>query len=82
MANVGQVITMLCPNVEWSLIGDKYEDIDWQGKSAPITKKQFTDGFAQVDAWEAEQDASKAQAKADLLNKLGITGEEAKLLLA
>jgi hypothetical protein len=82
MANVGQVLTMLCPTVEWSLIGVEFEDIDWQGNSAPITKKQFKDGFAQFDAWQAEQDAAKAQAKADLLSKLGITAEEAKLLLA
>lgn len=82
MANVGQVLTMLCPNVEWSLIGENYADIDWHGAEAPITKKQFTDGFAQVDAWLEEQAATKAADKAALLAKLGITEEEAKLLLA
>jgi len=82
MANVGQVLTMLCPTVEWSLIGEKYEDIDWHGNPAPITKKQFTDGFAQVDAWLFEQAEAKAADKAALLSKLGITAEEAKLLLA
>jgi hypothetical protein len=82
MANVGQVISMLCPGTEWSLIGEKFEDIDWQGKPSPITKKQFTDGFAQFDAWQAAQDAAQAKAKADVLSRLGITAEEAKLLLS
>lgn len=82
MANVGEVLTMLCPSVEWSLIGENYEDIDWHGKAAPITKKEFLDGFATVDAFKAEQQAAQAKAKADLLAKLGITEDEAKLLLA
>jgi hypothetical protein len=82
MANVGQVISMLCPNVEWSLIGEKYEDIDWHGIAAPITKKQFIDGFAEYDNWKTQQDAIKTQAKSDLLAKLGITAEEAALLLS
>ena len=73
---------MLCPDIEWSLIGDKFEDIDWHGKPSPITKKQFTDGFAKFDAWQAEQNSAKADAKTELLDRLGITEEEAKLLLA
>jgi hypothetical protein len=82
MANASEVILMLCPGVEYTLIGDKYEDIDWLGQEAPLTKKQFTDGFAKFDAWQAEQEAIKEQSKAALLDRLGITAEEAKLLLA
>lgn len=81
MTNVGQVLTMLCPNVEWSLIGENYEDIDWHGAEAPITKKQFTDGFAQVEAWLQEQALSKTAAKTALLAKLNITEEELAVLL-
>lgn len=36
---------------------------------------------AQIEA-EAEEAAAKAEAKAELLDRLGITAEEAKLLLA
>jgi hypothetical protein len=43
--------------------------------------KQWQLDKAQVDAQEAEAQA-KAQAKAELLERLGITADEAKLLLA
>jgi hypothetical protein len=82
MVNVGQVLAMLCPGVEYSLVGEKYEDINWFGKEAPITKKQFTEGFAKYETWIAEQAETKAADKAVLLAKLGITAEEAQLLLS
>jgi len=34
------------------------------------------------DVWKAEQDSAKAAQKAALLERLGITEDEAKLLLA
>jgi glycogen synthase len=81
MAIGGQVLTMLCPNVEFTITGDDWDSIIWNSGTAPITKKQFEDGFAQYDAWKAEKDAAKAAQKAALLERLGITQEEANLLL-
>ena len=82
MAKAGEVLTMLCPNVEFVLIGQNFDDIDWLGAKTPITKKQFEDGFAQYDAWKAEQDAAQVANKVALLDRLGITADEAKLLLS
>jgi len=82
MAKAHEVLEMLCSGKEWTLIGDNYEDIDWHGKNAPITKKQYEDGFAQFDTFKAEQEAAKVTAKAALLQRLGITAEEAALLLS
>jgi len=82
MAKPSEVLTMLCKNVEWVLRGETYEDIDWLGNKPAITKKQFTDGFNQFDTWQAQQDAEKASDKTALLNRLGITEDEAKLLLS
>ena len=82
MAKAGEVLQMLCPDVEWSLIGQEFENIEWLNGDAPITKTQFEAGFAQFDAWKAEQDAAQAAAKTALLERLGITADEAKLLLA
>jgi hypothetical protein len=81
MARGGEVLSMLCPNVEYVLRGSEYENIDWCGKEPAITKKQYEAGFAQFDAWQAEQNANKADAKSALLDRLGITEDEAKLLL-
>jgi hypothetical protein len=81
MINAGKVLNMLCPNVEWSIIGNKYEDINWYDKSPTITKEEFEAGFDQYAAWEIQQNEIQKQQRQALLAKLGITEYEAKLLL-
>jgi hypothetical protein len=80
MATASDVLTMLIPNGGWATIGNDYENIQFIS-CEPITKKQFTDGFAKFDAWQAKQDDAKATAKAALFERLGLTEDEAKLLL-
>ena len=74
MAKAGEVLEMLCPNVEWYLKGQEFNDIDWLGAEVPITKAQYEAGFAQVDALKVEQDAAKAAAKAAAQAKLAALG--------
>ena len=81
MAKCYEVLDFLIPNGGWYQVGTEYEGIQFL-ECEPITKKQYTDGFAKYDAWKAEQDADKATAKSALLAKLGITEDEAKLLLS
>ncbi len=81
MTTGADVLNMLIPNGGWAIYGNDFEGIQFV-ECEPITKKQFTDGFAKYDAWQAEQDADKASAKSALLDKLGITEDEAKLLLS
>jgi hypothetical protein len=80
MAKGNEVLEMLIPQGGWILVGDEYEGIQFL-ECEPITKAQFEAGFAQYDAWKAEQDAKAVTDKAALLTKLGISSEEAKLLL-
>jgi len=82
MAKSGDVLHMLCPNIQWVTRSNNYEEIDWLGAEPAITKKQFTDGFAKYDVWKTEQDSDRAIAKSALLERLGITADEARLLLA
>jgi hypothetical protein len=81
MARGNQVLGMLIPQGGWIIVGNDYEGITFL-ECEPITKAQFEAGFAQYDAWKAEQDAKAAADKAALLAKLGITADEAKLLLS
>jgi len=81
MANSTQVLEMLIPAGGWYISGEDYEGIQFLS-CEPITKKQFTAGFAQYDSWKAQQDADKVSAKAALLARLGMTADEAKLLLS
>jgi len=80
MAKGYEVLQMLIPEGGWVITGN-----DWDGvqffECEPITKKQFDDGFAQYDAWKAEQDAAKAAQRQAILNRLGLSQEEANILL-
>lgn len=80
MATAVNVLNMLIPNGGWTMRGDEYEGIEFID-CKPITKKQFTDGFAQYDAWKIDEDEAKATQRQAILDRLGITADEAKLLL-
>ena len=81
MAKGSDVLQMLRPNGGWVVYGDDFNSIIYDEGVTPLTKKEFTDGFAAFDAWDAQQKANKEAEKAALLARLGITAEEAALLL-
>jgi len=81
MATSGDVLGMLIPNGGYMQVGSEYEGIQFID-CEPITKAEFEAGFAKYDAWKAEQEAKAAADKEALLAKLGITADEAKLLLS
>lgn len=82
MAQAYQVLEMLCPEGGWIIVGEDFDNITWVDDKPRCTKTQFEAGFAQYDAWKAEQAQAKATQKAALLDRLGITEDEAKLLLS
>ena len=82
MAKHYEVLGMLIPDGGYMQVGEKYEGITFL-ECEPITKAQFEAGFAQYDAWKAEQDAAKASAKASAeakLAALGLTSDDLKAL--
>jgi hypothetical protein len=82
MAKAYEVVQMLIPQGGWAMSGDEYEGIQWF-ECQPITKAQFTAGFAKYDAWKAEQDAKAEAAKTTAQNKLealGLTADDLKAL--
>ena len=81
MATSIEVLGMLIPNGGYVQVGETYEGIEFID-CEPITKKEYEAGFDKYDAWKAEQEAAQATAKSALFEKLGITEDEAKLLLA
>lgn len=82
MARGVQVLDMLIPQGGWIIVGNDYEGITFL-ECNPITKAEFEAGFAQYDAWKAEQDskatADKAAATAKL-EALGLTTDDLKAL--
>jgi len=81
MAQGDEVLSMLIPTGGWVISADDFDSIIYNQGVTPITKKQFEDGFAAYDAFKAKQNAEKAAAKAALLERLGISADEAALLL-
>jgi hypothetical protein len=82
MATGTDVLNMLLPQGGWIISGDDFNSIIWVDERPRCTEAEFEAGFAQYDAWKAEQDAKAATDKAALLAKLGITADEAKLLIS
>lgn len=81
MAKGGDVLEMLIPTGGWVITGDQFDSIRYDEGVIPITKKQFEDGFAAYDAWKAAKEAEIQNRRQELLNRLGITADEAALLL-
>jgi len=80
MATGVEVLTMLIPTGGWVITGDDFEGIEFI-ECEPITKAQFETGFTQYDIWKTEQNTAKATARQVILDRLGLTAEEAQLLL-
>lgn len=83
MNYLGMAIKKLKPTAEFSFQNDDYSTIKWivlEG-DAP-TKKQIDDAVKEIKADEIAEAEAKATAKAALLDRLGITADEAKLLLS
>jgi hypothetical protein len=73
MATTREVLRYLIPNGGYVVRGEDYEGVEFLD-CEPITQAQFTAGFAQYDAWKAEQDAKAATAKASAEAKLAALG--------
>lgn len=82
MTTGGDVLSMLIPTGGWVIYGNDFDSIRYDEGVEPITKEQFDAGFAKYDAYKAKQDAIQAATKAALLDRLGITEDEAQLLLS
>ena len=81
MAKAREVLEMLLPQGGYIQYGEEYENIQFIN-CTPISKEDFDAGFAKYDAWKAKKDADLAKAKTELLGRLGITEDDAKLLLS
>lgn len=75
------ILSKKYPDAQWILNGDDYDGLVWLSDSTKPSKKTLDDLWEPVvDEIRTEKQA-KADARAALLNRLGITAEEAALLL-
>jgi hypothetical protein len=77
-----KALISLKPNAEWTISGDNYEDLIWLSNGNPPTLAEIEAEIALLPTKEAAAQAAKASEKAALLERLGITADEAVLLLS
>jgi hypothetical protein len=75
-------MSYLLPNGGWSIHGENFSSVIFDEGVETITEAEFEAGFATYAAWKAEQDLIKTNKKTALLDRLGITADEAALLLS
>jgi hypothetical protein len=82
MSYLVRAIKKLKPTAEFSFIEDDYSTIKWDilEGDAP-TQAEIDDAVEQVKADEIAEVQANADKRAELLSRLGITEEEARILL-
>ena len=76
-----KALNSLVPGKEWTLTGDNYADLIWLSTGKAPTLAEIETEIANLVAKESAAKEAKEIEKTALLAKLGITADEAKLLL-
>ena len=82
MIDYTQILFREFAGSSWTLDGDDYAGLTWLSDTPKPTKKELDDLWDKVKSDMKAEAQAKANAKAALLSKLGITAEEAVLLLS
>ena len=82
MAKASEVLNYLLPNGGWTIQGDDFSTIVYDDGVTAVSKSAFDAAFSVVDELNAEKLAAAQANKAALLERLGITADEAALLLS
>lgn len=83
MDYLAKAIRKLRPNAEFSFIEEDYSTIEWFVLDGVAPSQAEIDAaIKSIKADELKQEAERQAKKAELLAKLGITEDEARLLLS
>ena len=75
-----EVLEYIRPNGGWATYGDKYEDILFVS-CEPLTEEEFDAAAKVADKELKAREKAKADQKQAILDRLGLTADEVKLLL-
>ena len=81
MIDYAAILSRRYAGKEWTLNGDEYTGLTWLSEGAKPTKATLDGLWAEVQQEIADEAAAKVSAREALLTKLGITADEAQLLL-
>lgn len=75
-------LVFLNPNAEWSMNGNDYSSLEWLSEDPKPTEEEIIAAWDQAKAaYEAKMTARQANKQA-ILDRLGLTQEEVKVLLS
>lgn len=80
--DISQILTLNYKGQEWHLVGDDYEGLNWLSDTPKPTLKDLEKQWPEVQTKIAQMEAEKLANKQAILDRLGITKEEAKLILS
>ena len=81
MSNYAVILTRRYASKEWTLDGDDYTGLTWLSDTEKPSQETLDGLWASVQQDIADEATAKAAARTALLSRLGITAEEAQLLL-
>ena len=81
MIDYTQILNYKYQGSEWVLNGEDYAGLEWLSDSPKPSKATLDALWDETKAHRAEKIQEKVDAKAALLERLGITADEAALLL-
>lgn len=80
---IAKAIQYLKPTAQFSFIGHDYSTIKWDFVEGNIpTFAELKNALVEIEEKEAAEASAKANAKALLLSRIGLSEDEAKLLLS
>jgi hypothetical protein len=83
MNDIVRAIKKIRPNSEFVIYGDDLKNIQWHVLDGEVpTEEEILNAVKALKTEQTKADKAKAVAKAALLERLGITADEAILLLS
>lgn len=81
MIDYPAILTRHYPNTEWTLNGDEYSGLTWLSDTPKPTQEELDALWEPTLAMIEQEKADKTAARQALLDRLGITEDEARMLL-
>ena len=82
MIDYPAILTRHYQGSEWTLNGDEYTGLTWLSDTPKPTQEELDALWEPTLQLMAQEKADKEAARQALLNRLGITADEARMLLA
>ena len=81
MIDYATILTRRYAGNQWTLNGDDYTGLIWLSNTAKPTKAKLDGLWAEVQQEIADEQTAKIAARQTVLDKLGLTADEAAALL-